>query len=294
MKVAISGITGLIGKALGDRLVARGDEVVGISRQNGHNLIRWDVDAGEIDVDQLAGVEAVVHLAGEPIDGRWTKAKKARILDSRTKSTALLATALCELDVSPNVFVSGSAIGYYGDTGSVVVDESSPAGSTFMADVAQAWERAAQPAVESGMRVVYPRTGIVLDRSGGALKPLLLATRLMIGGPLGDGSQIWSWISLHDEVAALVHLLDTDIEGPVNLTAPHPVTQRVMAKELGAVLGRPSVMRTPKLALKLALGELAEALIFTSADVRPKRLVESGFSFEHRSIDLGLRAALSD
>lgn len=291
MKVVITGITGLIGSALAARLRADGHEVVGVSRSAGPDTIQWDLGARQVDAGALDGCDAIVHLAGETIDGRWSEAKKQRILESRTVSTEMLAQTITSLDSPPAVFVSGSAIGYYGDTGTDVVDETTGPGDSFLADVTVAWEEAATPAATAA-RVVHPRTGIVLHPDGGALKPLLLATKLFVGGPLGSGQQIWSWITLHDEVEALVHLIESDLAGPVNLTAPNPVTQRAMAKELASILGRPSFMPAPKFAVTTVLGEMADALIFTSADVRPSALEASGFSFAHPTIDVGLRAVL--
>jgi uncharacterized protein len=292
MKVVITGITGLIGSALAKRLSDAGHEVVGVSRRPGPNTIVWDLEARTIDTAALEGADAIVHLAGETISGRWTADKKRRIMDSRVVSTELLASTIATLEHKPKVFVSGSAIGLYGHTGSDVVDETSPAGSGFLSEVTVAWEAAAAPIAAAGVRLVYPRTGIVLDPSGGALKPLLLATKMFVGGPLGDGKQMWAWITLHDEVEALVHLINSDLEGPVNLTAPNPVSQRVMAKQLAKILGRPSFMPAPKFAVTAVLGEMADALIFTSADVRPTKLLGSGFGFAHSTIDEGLCAAL--
>ena len=292
MKIVITGITGLIGSALADVLRAAGHEVVGVSRRSGDGLVQWDLEERRIDRDALEGVDAIVHLAGETIGGRWTKEKKRRILESRTVSTSLLAETITQLDAPPKVFVSGSAMGFYGDTGTTVVDETAPRGEGFLADVVVAWEEAAAPVADTDVRLVFPRTGLVLDPSGGALKPLLMATKLFVGGPLGNGKQIWSWISLHDEVQALVHLIEHELEGPVNLTAPNPVTQREMAKELAKLLGRPSFMPAPKFAVTSILGEMGEELIFTSSDVRPAALQASGFEFAHEHVRDGLAAAI--
>lgn len=291
MKIVITGGSGLIGSALTELLVGRGHDVRTVSRSADRGDIVWDLDNGSIDAEGLEESDAIVHLAGESIAGRWTAKKKQRILSSRVRSTALLADAVAHLDAPPTVFVSGSAIGYYGDTGGEPVDESGPAGDDFLADVTRQWERAAAPIANSS-RLCFARTGIVLSPSGGALGPLVLATKFFVGGPLGSGRQIWSWISLQDEVRALAHMIDTEIEGPVNLTAPNPVSQREVVTALGKVLRRPTFMPAPKFAVTTVLGEMAEALIFTSANVVPGKLSASGFEFEHSHVREALEAVL--
>lgn len=292
VKVIITGITGLIGSAVKSLLVQSGHEVVGVSRSAGPNLIQWDLDERKIDAAAIEGADAIVHLAGETIAGRWTDAKKQRILESRTTSTQLLADTVAGLDSPPSVFVSGSAVGYYGNCGDEVVDESAPVGDAFLSDVCQRWEAAADPAREAGVRVVHPRTGIVLDPSGGALKPLILATKLFVGGKLGSGRQMWSWISLEDEARAIVHLIESELAGPVNLTAPNPASQFEVAKELAGQLGRPSFVPTPKFALELVMGQMAEELIFQSCAAVPRVLLEDGFEFSHPDLASGIASAL--
>jgi uncharacterized protein (TIGR01777 family) len=294
VKVLITGITGMIGSALGARLRAAGHEVVGVSRTPAPGTITWDLDAGSIEAGALDSVDAVVHLAGEPIDGRWTAKKRRRIVDSRIRSTALLADALAAADAPPKVFVSGSAIGFYGDRPGETVDETSPRGNGFLADLCVSWEAAAVPASRAGIRVVHPRTGIVLDASGGALKPVLLATKFFVGGPLGSGDQMWSWITLDDEVSALMHLLHADVEGHVNLTAPCAVSQRQFAQELGRQLGRPARMPAPRFALRALLGEMADGLIFASCDAKPNVLAASGFRFAQPALRDGLASVLAN
>ncbi|MYH93613.1 MAG: TIGR01777 family protein, partial [Acidimicrobiaceae bacterium] len=232
MRIAVTGSTGLIGRALVERLTSDGHQTVRVVRSAGASdqrgaTVNWDPGADQIESEALEGLDAVVHLAGEPIAARrWSSAQKRRIADSRTRGTALLASALSRLDSPPGVLVSASAIGYYGDRGDERLDESSSGASDFLAQVCREWEAAADPARDAGIRVAHPRTGVVLSRSGGALAEMLPFFRLGIGGRIGSGRQWMSWITLHDEVEALLWLLTTDVEGPVNLTAPEPVTNR--------------------------------------------------------------------
>ena len=292
MKVVITGITGLIGSAVKDLLEAEGHEVLGVSRRSGEDLVQWDLDARQIDAAALEGADAVVHLAGETIAGRWTDSKKRRIRESRTVSTDLLATTIAGLDSPPKVFVSGSAVGFYGDCGDRVVDESAPVGDGFLAQLCVDWEAAADPARAVGIRVVHPRTGIVLDPGGGAMKPLILATKLFVGGKLGSGRQMWSWISLRDEARAIVHLINSELEGPVNLTSPNAASQYEIAKELASQLGRPSFVPTPRFALELLMGQMAEELIFQSCAASPSVLLGDGFVFGEPDLASGIASAL--
>jgi len=296
MDVAITGSTGLIGSALVADLEADGHRVARLVRPSSSAVdgetITWDPSAGTIDAAALEGIDALVHLAGEGIESRrWTAEQKTRILESRTRSTDMLATTIDALRQPPSVWVSGSAIGYYGDRGDDVLDEAEPPATDFLADVCRQWEAAAR--TDADTRIAHVRTGIVLAAHGGALRPLLPFFRLGLGGRNGDGSQYWSWISLTDEIAAIRHIIDSDLEGPVNLTAPEPVTNAEFAKALGRALGRPTVLPTPRVALDLRLGrELAEALVYTSARVQPRALLDSGFVFAHTTIDAALRDAL--
>jgi len=297
MHVAITGATGLIGTALTRRLQGDGHTVVSVVRRpvgTGDGAIRWDPDAGTIDAGGFDGVDAVVHLAGAGIgDKRWTDERKRVVLESRTKGTALLATTLAGLDRPPAVLVSGSAIGYYGDRGDEVLTEQSAPGDDFLASICVPWEAAAQPAADAGIRVATIRTGIVLSTDGGALPKLLPLFKLGLGGKYGSGRQWWSWVTLDDELAAIAFLLDHDVRGPVNVTAPGAVTNADFAKALGHVLHRPSVLPVPAFGPKLVVGgELAQALLFTSARVQPTVLEAAGFTFANPDLDGALRAVL--
>jgi uncharacterized protein (TIGR01777 family) len=298
MQVAITGASGLIGSALARSLTDAGHTVRPVVRRDTDEpgAVRWDPAAGTIDAGALAGVDAVVHLAGAGIgDRRWSEQRKRELHDSRTRGTDLLARALAELDPRPAVLVSGSAVGYYGhDRGDEVVTELSPPGQGFLAGLVQDWEAAAAPAVEAGIRTVYLRSGIVLDAHGGILPRLALPFRLFVGGRLGSGRQWVSWITLDDEVAAIRFLLDRDdIAGPVNAVAPEPVTNAELARALGTVLGRPSVVPAPAFAFRMAMGrEMADELILASQRVRPDVLVGAGFGFRHTEVTAALRAVL--
>ena len=301
MRVAVTGSTGLIGRAMVERLEAGGHQVVRVVRPGSSDMlapsmsVAWNPTTSRIEAAGLEGLDAVVHLAGEPIAARrWSPEQKERIARSRAQGTALLAETLARLDAPPAVLVSASAIGYYGDRGDELLDESSSGGNDFLAGVCRDWESAAEPARAAGIRVAHPRTGVVLSRSGGALAEMLPFFRLGIGGRIGGGSQWMSWISLHDEVEALVWLLEADVEGPVNLTAPEPVTNRELTAALGRALRRPAVLPTPKPALWAKLGrELTEALLYSSARVAPSVLQRRGFTFAHPDIATGLEAVLS-
>ncbi|CAB4322886.1 MAG: TIGR01777 family protein [Actinobacteria bacterium] len=296
-RIAITGASGLIGSALSAALRADGDTVVPLVRREvrqGETAVRWDPAAGTIDAAALEGVDAVVHLAGAGIgDRRWTDSYKREVLESRTKGTDLLARTLAGLETPPSVMVSGSAIGIYGETGESEVDESAPHARDFLASVCTQWEAAAAPAVEAGIRVPFLRTGIVLSPDGGALAKLLPLFKLGAGGRMGSGRQWWSWISLADELAVIRWLLDNEVSGPVNATAPEPVTNAQMTKTLGSVLHRPTLFPVPAFGPKLLLGsELAQALLFTSQRVVPKVLTDHNFSFAHPTLESALRAML--
>ncbi len=301
MRVAVTGSTGLIGRALVERLASGGHQAVpvvraaGSGKPTGTSAIAWDPSQGEIDSAGMEGIDAVVHLAGEPIAARrWSDEQKQRIANSRTRGTALLAGALARLDQPPAVLVSASAIGYYGDRGDERLDEGSSAGSGFLAQVCRDWETAADPARDAGIRVAHPRTGVVLSPSGGALAEMLPFFRLGIGGRIGSGRQWVSWITLHDEVEALLWLLTADVEGPVNLTAPEPVTNRQLTAALGTALRRPTLLPVPKPALWARLGrELTEALLYSSARVEPALLARRGFRFTHPDIATALANVLA-
>jgi uncharacterized protein len=297
MDVVISGADGLIGTALQAELRTRGHIPVPLVRREvdpGERAVSWDPSAGTIDHEGLDGVGAVVHLAGEGIgERRWTTEQKAKILNSRTRGTALLSEALVGLDVPPSVFISGSAIGYYGDRGDEVLSELSDPGTDFLADVCVRWEASSKLAAAAGIRTVNIRTGILLAAEGGALARQLLPFKLGIGGRIGSGRQWQSWISLADQVGAICHLIDADIEGPVNLTAPEPVVNHEFAKTLGRVLRRPTLFPIPSFAPALLYGkELVDALLLSSQRVMPEALTESGYEFRHTSLEAALRDIL--
>ncbi|MFF6998574.1 TIGR01777 family oxidoreductase [Streptomyces sp. NPDC008313] len=294
-RVAIAGASGLIGSALARSLTADGHEVVRLVRRppRGPGEVRWDPAQRRIDAAGLAGCAAVVNLAGAGIASRpWTDAYKERIRLSRVDGTVTLAEAVAALDTPPRVFVNGSAIGFYGDTGDRAVDESAPPGDGFLPGVCVEWEEATEPAREAGVRTVLARTGLVVARGGGAWGKLFPLFRAGLGGRLGDGRQYWSFIALHDEVAALRHLLDTGtLSGPVNLTAPEPRTNREVTEAMGRVLHRPTLFTAPAPLLRLALGEMSGDIL-GSQRVLPARLLDSGFAFAFPGIDDALRAAL--
>jgi uncharacterized protein (TIGR01777 family) len=296
MRIAVTGASGLIGSALVRSLRAGGHEVVRLVRRApaAADEVRWDPARQYVDAAGLIGCEAVVHLAGAGVgDQRWSEAYKKEIRDSRVLGTAALAEALASLEEPPRVLVCGSAIGYYGDTGDRAVDESSPPGAGFLPAVCEEWEAAATPAEEAGVRVAFARTGLVVAREGGAWGRLFPLFRAGLGGRLGSGSQFWSFISLQDEVAALRHIVDTDsLSGPVNLTAPDPLTNREVTAAMGRVLHRPTLFTVPPIALRVYLGEFAEDVL-GSQRVLPRKLLESGFVFSHPSIDAAIRAALA-
>jgi uncharacterized protein (TIGR01777 family) len=306
VQVVISGVTGLIGRALARSLQADGHRVIGLSRSpgsaredgsprqdGGPELVAWDPARGVLDPGALAGTDVIVHLAGAGIgDHRWTDDYKRTVLESRTAGTALLASVAAGLDPLPRVFVSGSAVGYYGDTGDEELTEDSPAGDIFLSEICVAWEAAARPAAEAGIRTPRLRTGIVLSTDGGALPKLLPLFRAFVGGRLGSGKQWWSWISIDDEVGAIRHLIDhDDIDGPVNLTAPEPVTNADFTDELGSVLARPTVLPVPRFGPRLLLGrERADALLFVGQRALPTVLDAHGYEFRHPDLESALRS----
>ena len=296
MHVAVTGASGLIGSALVNRLMKNQHRVSRmVRRPAGAGEISWDPYAGSLDPEDLEGLDAVVHLAGENIGVRWTKGRKARIRDSRVQGTRLLSEALARTHSRPQVLVSGSALGIYGSRGDEVLIESSTLGPAddFLAVVGQEWENAAAPARAAGIRVVHPRFGVVLSPSGGALRKMLLPFRLGLGGRLGDGSQWISWISIDDAAGALLHLvLTATLAGPVNVTAPEPVRNRDFTRTLGRVLSRPTPLPVPAMALRLVMGEMADSTLLASARMLPERLLGSGYRFEHPDLETALRHVL--
>jgi uncharacterized protein (TIGR01777 family) len=296
--VLVTGAHGLIGSALIPRLRAEGHGVARLVRGDteGSDDIPWDPDAGTIDAHRLEGIDAVVHLAGAGIgDKKWTPSRKALILQSRTRGTELLARTLAGLTTPPEVLLSGSAVGYYGDRGAEALTEASLPGDDFPAQVCQAWEAATAPSEAAGIRVVHLRTGIVLASHGGALNRMLLPFRFGLGGRIGSGEQYMSWIALDDHVGALCHLLAHDhVQGPVNLTAPNPATNVEFTHALGAAVHRPTVLPTPLLPLKAVYGgELVDSLLVHGQRVLPRVLEQSGYQFAHPQLDDALRAVLA-
>jgi len=296
MKIVVSGSTGLVGSALAPVLKSKGHEVVSLTRssssaaQQRAGAVIWDPMSGELRREDLEGVDAAIHLAGENIAAkRWTAEQKAKIRDSRVLGTRLLAETLAKLKSPPNTLVCSSAIGFYGDRSDERLTEDSPPGTGFLADTCRAWEAAAKPAHDRGIRVVHLRTGLVLASQGGALAKMLPPFRLGIAGIIGNGRQYMSWISLDDLVAVIGHALSNDaLSGPVNAVAPNAVTNHEFTKTLGQVLRRPTFFPLPEFAARLAFGEMADGLLLASTRVEPKRLLESGFNFRFPELEAAL------
>lgn len=308
MRIAITGSTGLIGAALVDALVGAGHDVVRLRRsrdavRGAPDSAYWDPARGEIDAAGLEGAEAVIHLAGEPIAGLWTRDKKWRIRESRVRGTDLLSRTLARLDRPPRVLLSASGVNYYGDRDpDEPLEEVSPPGTGFMADVAQDWEAATAPAAEAGIRVVRMRTGVVLSARGGMLGALLPLFRLGLGGRVGSGRQVVSWIALDDVVGAALHVLGAgptaagstgaELSGPVNFVSPGPVTNAEFVDTLGRVLGRPTFLALPAPLARLAPGDVAEELLLASQRAVPRKLLDGGYRFAHPGLEGALRSAL--
>jgi hypothetical protein len=308
-RVLISGASGLIGSALVASFESRGDEVTRLVRRRPQSSdeLQWD-PTREIPPQLVSGFDIAIHLSGESVAGRWSDAKKNRIRDSRVSTTQSLARALVAAEIKPKVFVCASAIGYYGNRGDEILTEDSPPGDSFLAEVSGEWESAAKPAADAGIRTVNLRTGIVLSRDGGALKQMLLPFRLGLGGRVGNGRLWWSWIHIDDFVAAVQHIIDQAgntnqsleswasspglLSGPINMTAPNPVTSAEFTKTLAKALKRPAILPLPAFAAKLALGEFAEEGLLASARVEPKKLLESGFRFKFPDLEATLKNLL--
>ena len=297
MKIVVSGATGLIGSALVEALTSGDHEVVPLVRRRpaaGEHAVAWDPERGSIDRAGLEGGDAVIHLAGENVFGRWSPAKKHRIRDSRVLGTRLLTDALASLARPPATLLAASAIGYYGDRGEEELSEQSAPGEDFLAHVSRDWETATAPATRAGIRVVNMRFGVVLTTRDGALAKMLPAFRLGLGGPIGSGNQYVSWIALPDAINAILHVLThADLFGPVNMTAPHPVSSREFAKTLGKVLGRPAVVTVPAFALRMAFGADGAAMLQSGQRVLPARLLASGFTFSLEALEPTLRYLLA-
>lgn len=298
MRVLVTGASGFVGGALVERLLARGDSVVATSRRParaelpaGVEVHAWDPAREAAPAATLSNCDAVVHLAGESVVGRWTEAKRRRIRDSRITGTANLVAGLRAADPRPRVWVGASAIGFYGDRGERELTEIETAGDDFLARTCVEWERSHLEAASLGARVALLRIGLVLHPEGGALGAMLPAARFGLGGPLGSGRQWWSWIHRDDLVGLILHALDHPIEGAHNATAPAPVRQREFASTLGRVLGRPALLPAPAVALKLVLGGFSAELL-GSKRVVPQRTLASGFDFAHPGLEGSLRDLL--
>jgi uncharacterized protein (TIGR01777 family) len=296
MRILISGSHGLVGTALIEALKADGHEISRLVRHapNSDKEIEWSPDRYSIAISRIEGFDAVFHLAGESIaSGRWNDEKKKKIRESRTKGTKLLSDALANLAQPPKTLISASAIGYYGNRGDELLTESSAPGNDFLADVCVEWEKATDHARDKGVRVVNTRFGIILAENGGALAKMLTPFRMGIGGRIGDGKQWMSWIALDDVIAALQFVLTNDAaNGPINFVTPNPVTNAEFTKTLGHVLSRPTLFPIPAFGVRLAFGEMADALLLTSQRVKPQKLEGSGFQFRYLHLEPALKSIL--
>lgn len=297
MKVAVTGSTGLLGSALVPALEAHGHQVIRLVRSPqkvGPGCVLWDPKAQKPDLSELAGCDAVVHLAGENIAAaRWNEKVKARIRDSRVQGTAALCRALASLEPRPRVLVNASAVGFYGDRGDELLDESSPPGKDFLADTCQEWEQSARPAQDAGIRVVFLRLGMIASAAGGAIKKMLTPFKMGAGGVLGSGEQYMSWIAIDDAAGLILFALQREsIAGAVNAVSPNPVTNREFTKTMGRVLRRPTIVPMPAFAVRMAFGEMGDALLLSSQRVLPKAAQAAGFAFEHPQLEPALRHLL--
>ncbi len=296
MNILISGASGLVGSLLVKHLEDSNHTTVALSRSPTPAGMVWDPTSGYLEPTAFKGVDAVIHLAGENLAaGRWNTARKKRFYDSRIDGTHLLSTTLAQLEQPPKVLICASAIGYYGDRGNEVVDETSPPGQGYLPNMCSAWEKAAAPAAAIGIRVVHLRLGLVLSAAGGLLAKMRLPFSLGLGGRLGNGRQYMSWISLLDTVRVFCHILEDDtLAGAVNCTAPAPVTNAAFTQSIGTILHRPTLFPVPAFALKALFGEMAEPLMLEGCRVLPEKLLAAGFLFEHKTLEAALRWALAD
>ncbi|MCP4693079.1 MAG: TIGR01777 family protein, partial [Desulfobacterales bacterium] len=297
LSVLISGASGVVGSALIPFLTTGGHRALRLVRRAAaaeNNEVSWDPAARRLDLEKIRGVNAVVHLSGENIgQGRWTKEKKRRIIESREKSTSLIAKSMASLDPRPDVLICASAIGWYGNRGADLVTEEAPRGRDFISEVCERWEKAAAPALEKGIRVVFLRIGVALSPVGGALERVLIPFKAGFGGTLGSGSQYISWISMDDLIDVIYHAINQEgLEGPVNAVAPNPTTNLEYTKTLGKVLSRPTPLSVPESAIRLAFGQMGEEVVLSGVRVAPTRLLETGFEFRHPELEGALRHML--
>jgi uncharacterized protein len=297
MKILVTGSSGLVGSALLPSLKAKGHEVIRLVRstpKDSATQIYWNPAEGTLSADALEGLDGVVHLAGDNLaEGRWTDEKKRRIRESRIKGTTLLSETLAKLEQKPDVLVSASAIGFYGNRGDELLTEQSASGEDFLSEVCREWELSTQAASQSGVRVVTLRFGVILSGEGGALKKMLFPFKMGVGGKLGDGRQYMSWIAIDDAVSAIEHALtDDSLRGAVNVVAPEAVTNHEFTKAMGRVLSRPTIFPVPAFAARLAFGEMADATLLASQRVEPARLKQSGFVFKYPELEGALRHVL--
>lgn len=296
--IAVSGASGLVGSALTASLATTDARVLNVTRDTitrSADSVMWSPQGGIVNPARLEGIDAFVHLAGENIaSGRWNEAKKSRIRNSRVEGTRVVASTLARLKKKPAVLVCASAIGYYGDRGVQILDESAGGGTGFLADVCRDWEDAAQPAEGAGIRVVHLRIGVIISRNGGALPQMLPPFKLGLGGRIGDGKQFWSWVSIEDVVGAIEHVIqDESLRGAVNCVAPEPVTNSEFTGTLGRVLGRPTIFPMPAFAARMALGQMADDLLLSSTRVLPRRLQSSGYTFRQPDLATALESEIN-
>jgi uncharacterized protein len=294
-RILISGASGPIGSALLRSVQLRGAEVTRLVRNStaSKDQLVWD-PARPLSPDSVSGFDAVIHLAGESIVGRWTAAKKRRIIESRTQGTGHLSEAVAKASPPPGVFISASAIGFYGSRGDEILREDSPSGEGFAAEVCREWEAAAQPAAKAGIRTAQMRIGVVMSAEGGALPKMLPAFRMGLGGKLGSGRQWWTWVSVRDVVGAIEHVLDHEsLSGPVNTVAPNPVTNAEFTRILASAIHRPAIFPMPAFAVRLVFGEMGEELFLGSQRVEPAKLAASGYQFQHPELKIALKEILN-
>ncbi|MCK4502507.1 MAG: TIGR01777 family oxidoreductase [Desulfuromonadales bacterium] len=295
MKILISGASGLIGQELATSLSSKGHQVLSLHRNSTEEVPFWNIEKKIIELGTENKIDAVINLAGENIAAaRWTAEKKDKILNSRIDGTRLIADYFSKAKHKPKIIISGSAVGYYGDRGTEELDESSPKGTGFLSEVCGEWEAATETATQANIRVVNIRLGMVLSSKGGALAKMVLPFRAGMGGMIGDGKQYISWITISDVGEIINHIIKTEtIRGPINLVSPEAVTNYQFTKTLGRVLHRPTILPLPAFLAKIIFGEMAEELLLTSTKVKPDKLLQSGYSFKHPTLDIALKTLLT-